>query len=173
MNYEEFLESKKKLILPTGKIVKPESVHKMLFEFQRDIVVWAVKRGRCAVFADTGLGKTFIQIEWARLLGGDTLIVAPLSVARQTIREAKKIGVTVTYARKDAELVSGINITNYENIDNIERSDFNCVVLDELKESYFQIAVKNLLEAERVFTEKTLFDVQLPAESFMEPGRLD
>ena len=131
MNYEEFLESKKKLILPTGKIVKPESVHKILFEFQRDIVVWAVKRGRCAVFADTGLGKTFIQIEWARLLGGDTLIVAPLSVARQTIREAKKIGVTVTYARKDAELVPGINITNYENIDNIERSDFNCVVLDE------------------------------------------
>jgi len=131
MIYEEFLESKKKLILPTGKIVSPDTVHKKLFDFQRDIVVWAVKRGRCAVFADTGLGKTFIQIEWARLLGGHSLIVAPLSVARQTIREAKKIGVSVTYAKNDSQLVAGINITNYENIDNIERNDFNSVVLDE------------------------------------------
>lgn len=79
-----------------------------MFDFQKDIVKWSVSKGRCAVFADTGLGKTFIQLEWGRIIGGNILIFAPLSVSEQTIREAKKINITVNYIRSQDEITSGI-----------------------------------------------------------------
>ena len=92
MNYDTFLKSKISRQSNTGKNgITAENVHPILFDFQKDITVWAVKKGRAAIFLDTGLGKTFIQLEWARLMGERTLIIAPLSVARQTVREAKKI----------------------------------------------------------------------------------
>jgi len=133
MDYKEFLEKKKTIILPVGKVIAPGQVNPMLFDFQRDIVMWAVKMGRCAVFADTGLGKTFIQLEWARLTGGTVLIFAPLSVARQTIREGKKVNADVKYIRDQSELIEGINITNYENINNFENASvkLNAIILDE------------------------------------------
>jgi DNA modification methylase len=103
-----------------------------LFDFQRDITKWAVKKGRCALFLDTGLGKTHCQTEWARLIGGRSLIVAPLSVARQTVRLAKKItGTDVHYTRSNSDLIDGINITNYEIIERFDPKLFNSVVLDE------------------------------------------
>jgi len=82
---------------------------------------------------DTGLGKTFIQLEWARLLGENTLIIAPLSVARQTIREAKKIDIEIRYIRHQSETNPDhrLWITNYEMIDQFDYSSFNSVVLDE------------------------------------------
>jgi DNA modification methylase len=103
----------------------------MLFDFQRDITKWAVRKGRAAVFADTGLGKTFVQLEWARLLGGRSLIIAPLSVARQTVREGRKLGLDVHYTRDRSDLMDGLNITNYEMIGEFDFSAFNSVVLDE------------------------------------------
>lgn len=105
----------------------------MLFPFQKDVVRWATLKGRCAAFLDTGLGKTFVQIEWARLTGENTLIVAPLSVARQTVREGKKIGREVRYVRGQSEVISGHSlwITNYEMVDNFDPSMFGAVVLDE------------------------------------------
>ena len=105
----------------------------MLFEWQRDIVKWAVKKGRCAIFLDTGLGKTFIQLEWARLLSQNTLIVAPLSVARQTTREALKIGIDVKYIRSQLDVISShkLWITNYEMIEQFNFEKFGAVVLDE------------------------------------------
>ena len=132
-DYDKFLESKKRKVLPVGRDVKLSEINPLLFDFQRDITKWAVKQGRCAVFADTGLGKTFVQLEWARLVGGRCLILAPLSVARQTIREGKKIGALVAYVRRAQEMTDGINITNYENLEwfaEIAKS-LNCVVLDE------------------------------------------
>ena len=83
--YAEFLESKR----PTVQAIGPEpgEINPILFPFQRDLVRWAVRKGRAALFADTGLGKTFMQLEWARLTGERTLILAPLAVARQTVRE--------------------------------------------------------------------------------------
>ena len=75
-----------------GVSIHPDDLHPSLFDHQRHIIDWAHERGRAAVFADTGLGKTAIQLEWARHIAGTTLILAPLSVARQTVREAKRIG---------------------------------------------------------------------------------
>jgi len=131
MNYNEFLNNKKSLIKSVGFEITKDIVNPMLFEFQNDIVVWAVKKGRCAVFADTGLGKTLIQLEWGRIIGGKGLIFAPLSVARQTIREGKKINVNVTYIRNQSELTEGINITNYENIENFNDCKLDFIILDE------------------------------------------
>lgn len=130
MNYDGFLKSKQYKLNSVGKEINKTDINPLLFEFQKDIVKWAVKKGKCAIFLDTGLGKTFAQLEWARLLGGTCLIFAPLSVAKQTIREAKKIDISVNYVRNKDELKSGINITNYELIDNFD-NELDSLVLDE------------------------------------------
>jgi DNA modification methylase len=131
MNYNEFLESKKRKVQSIGKQITVNDIHPMLFDFQKDTVIWAVKMGRCAVFLDTGLGKTFVQLEWSRLIGKTILIFAPLSVSRQTIREGKKINVTVKYVKDKSEITTGIFITNYENIDKFLGSEIDAIVLDE------------------------------------------
>lgn len=129
LTYADFLESKRNLA-PTLGMSEPGDPHQLLFPFQRDLVRWAVRKGRAALFADTGLGKTFMQLEWARLLGQQrTLIVAPLSVARQTVREAAKIDLQVHYTRGDR--FDGISITNYEMVEHFDPADYAAVVLDE------------------------------------------
>ena len=131
MNYQEFLERKRFKYQSCGKAIEKSAIHPILFDFQKDIVKWAVKKGRCAIFLDTGLGKTFIQLEWARLIGGTCLIIAPLSVARQTIREASKINMTVHYCHDQSQVKRNeINITNYELVDNFTE-DIDSIVLDE------------------------------------------
>ena len=130
-DYLQFLATKKRQIQPTGPIISDDDIHPSLFPFQRDMTRWAVRKGRAAIFADTGLGKTFMQLEWARLMGGRCLILAPLSVARQTVREAAKINIICHYARHGADIVDGINITNYEMMDHFDPTDFHSVVLDE------------------------------------------
>lgn len=131
MGYHDFLETKRLTVQGNGISVTDAEINQTLFPFQRDLVRWALRKGRSAIFADTGLGKTFMQVEWARLLGGRSLIVAPLSVARQTVREAAKIGVHVHYTRGGDDLSSEINITNYEMIEAFDFSAFESVVLDE------------------------------------------
>lgn len=131
-DYQKFLKQKQIKFYSTGIDVNAALVHPMLFPFQRDITLWALHKGRSAVFADTGLGKTFIQVEWARLIARTALIIAPLNVSRQTIKEAQKIGVTVRYAKSQADVSGpGIWITNYERIDGFAPSLFDAVVLDE------------------------------------------
>lgn len=132
-DYCTFLASKAMRLKSDGITVIPTAVHPILFPFQRDIVCWAVRKGRAAIFVDTGLGKTFMQLEWARLLGANTLIVAPLSVARQTVREARKIGLDVHYVRSQAECEGNhrLWITNYEMVRAFDFSTFGAVVLDE------------------------------------------
>jgi superfamily II DNA or RNA helicase len=127
--YAEFLATKRAIVQPVGRPVRNGDIHPLLFPFQRDLTRWAVRKGRAALFADTGLGKTLMQLEWARLIGERTLIIAPLSVARQTVREAAKIGLTVTYTRGDP--VDGIAITNYEMVEHFDPADYGAVVLDE------------------------------------------
>ena len=129
--YADFLKSKRLVVPATGHNVPAEAIHPLLFDFQRDIVRWALRKGRAAIFADCGLGKTLMQLEWARLLGGRSLIVAPLSVARQTVGEASKIGLSVHYTRSGDDLTDGINITNYEMIERFDAGDFTSVALDE------------------------------------------
>lgn len=129
--YEQFLESKRHRHIESGVNVDKQDIHPMLFEWQKDIVKWACRKGRAAIFLDTGLGKTFIQLEWARLIGQRTLIIAPLSVARQTAREAKKIDLNIPYVRNQDEITELISITNYEMADKFDYMQFGSVVLDE------------------------------------------
>ena len=129
-DYEEFLRNKKFKFFNVGKDIDQSDCNPLLFDFQKDIVKWAVNKGRCAIFLDTGLGKTFIQLEWARLIGGTCLIIAPLSVARQTIKEAEKIDLELKLVHDESQLKQGINITNYELIDNFN-GNVDSIVLDE------------------------------------------
>src|SRR5690606_27115178 len=99
MDYHDFLESKRFRAPDAGPPIDPSELHESLFPFQRDLVAWAVRKGRAAIFADTGLGKTRMQLEWARSMGVPTLILAPLAVAHQTIREAAELGIETGYAR--------------------------------------------------------------------------
>lgn len=131
--YEDFLKTKQKVVHLTGLQIELSQIHLKLFEWQKRIVAWALGKGCCAIFLDTGLGKTFQQLEWARLLGQNTLIIAPLSVARQTVREAKKIDIEVRYVRSQNEITSNHKmwITNYEMIESFDFTTFGAVVLDE------------------------------------------
>jgi len=134
-NYKVFLKNKRIVDASFGKNVSDSAIHPMLFPFQRDIVRWAVKKGRAAVFADTGLGKTHIATEWARLLGEKTLIVSPLSVAKQTVLAAGKTDTEIKYVRSQKEVATSFDvdlfITNYEMLDAFDSSFFGAVVLDE------------------------------------------
>lgn len=129
--YAAFLASKRLAVQADGIDVEPDALGPYLFPFQRDLVRWALRKGRAAIFADTGLGKTRMQLEWARLIGERTLILAPLTVARQTVAEGRKIGIHVHYTRSGSDLINGINITNYEMLDHFDAAAFGAVVLDE------------------------------------------
>lgn len=132
-DYQEFLKSKTTLQASVGRTIELAEINPILFGFQRDIVKWAVAKGRCAIFADTGLGKTLMQLEWARLIGGYQLIFAPLGVTGQTIKEAEKmLGFTVRFVSKQSEVgQEGIYITNYEKIHHFKPDIWNGIVLDE------------------------------------------
>ncbi|HLF79624.1 MAG TPA: DNA methyltransferase [Dehalococcoidia bacterium] len=128
--YDRFLASKTQQHNGAGPTAIG-ATHPMLFPFQSDITRWAVRKGQAAIFADTGLGKTLMQLEWARLLAERTLIVAPLSVARQTVGEAEKIGLEVRYVRQPDEIGTVISITNYEMAFGFDAAAFGAIVLDE------------------------------------------
>jgi hypothetical protein len=129
-SYADFLASKTLRVAAAGPVVADSGVHPFLHRWQRDIVRWAVRTGRAAIWADTGLGKTVMQLEWARLSGDRVLILAPLAVCHQTVREGAKLGLTPRYLREDDGL-PGIVVTNYEISDHFDAAAFNAVVLDE------------------------------------------
>ena len=135
LGYAEFIESKKIIEVPTGHQITLKQINNQLFDFQKVLVRWAVGRGRAAIFADTGLGKTAMQTEWAqqitRQTGKPILILAPLSVAHQTIREAAKFGITASYHRSQPDDPHGIIVTNYEMMDRFNSAGFAGLVLDE------------------------------------------
>lgn len=128
--YEDFVSTKLTRVPPTGLAEVP-ALHPSLFAFQADLVAWALRRGRAALFADTGLGKTAMQLEWARHVPGDVLILAPLAVAAQTAREGARIGLPVHVCRDGADVKPGVNVTNYERLHRFDVSRFKGVVLDE------------------------------------------
>jgi len=131
VNYADFLATKAARHQSDGIIVDPDMIHSSLHDWQRRIVVDTLGRGRGAVFADTGMGKTRMQVEWSRLIGNRSLILAPLSVARQTVRESHKIDAEVRYVRSPAEVTDGVSITNYEMADKFDPSMFDSICLDE------------------------------------------
>jgi len=129
LEYQQFLDSKRITVPATG--IEVSDINTALFPFEGDIVKWALKKGKAAIFAGTGLGKTLMQLEWSNNIPGDVLILAPLAVSQQTVREGAKFGITVNLCRSQEDVRPGINITNYEMLHNFDRSSFVGVVLDE------------------------------------------
>lgn len=133
MTYYDFLKSKEIRHIECG--FEPKSVNDKLFQWQSDIVRWAAMKGRDAIFADCGLGKTAMQLQWASEVYGHTgkpvIILSPLAVARQTKKEGEKFGIDVTVCRSQRDIRSGINITNYEMAEHFDPFMFSGVVLDE------------------------------------------
>lgn len=132
MKYETFLRHKEITVPFSGINIDQADISLKLFDFQRDIVLWALKKGKAAIFAGTGLGKTLMQLEWAKHIGGTVLILAPLAVSKQTISEGEKFGIAVNHCNSQEDVIdSGINITNYERMDRFDFSKFRGIVLDE------------------------------------------
>jgi len=131
--YSDFVSSKLRPPVGCGRHVGDHEINAFAFDFQRAIIKWAVRLGTCAIFADCGLGKSGMQIEWARLSAPRSLVFAPLTVAEQTIGEAKKLaGVDVRYVGNPEEMSGdGIFITNYERAERFTGVDVGAVVLDE------------------------------------------
>lgn len=135
MSYSDLLERRAMRATPIGQSINQNAMHPDLKPFQKKIVEWACNGGRNAIWADTGLGKTWMQVEWCRLVTtGRALIVAPLAVCDQTIREAAKhLGVTIKYVRDATEVTDDhrIFITNFEMVPKIDPSLFDAIALDE------------------------------------------
>ena len=130
MNYIDFLSTKAVIDVPTGLSNVPE-LNPMLFPHQQDMVRWALRRGRAALFADCGLGKTPMELEWAHKQPHECIIVAPLAVAHQFVREAEKFGVDVAYAKDQSQVTKRITVTNYERLENFHIEQFGAVSMDE------------------------------------------
>lgn len=130
MNYSDFLT--KKLDYGQTQGVEVKDINPMLFDFQKDIVKWALRRGRCAIFADCGLGKTFMQLEWAKnisfYISKPIIIFAPLSVTEQTIEEGQKLNIEVNNFRENK---GNIRIANYEHLEDLSPLDYESIIIDE------------------------------------------
>ena len=135
MEYTQFLKQKQIINTSKGIDIDRNLLNPMLFEFQRDIVWWALKKGKACIFADCGLGKTPMQLEWANQVhkhtSGDVLILAPLAVSKQTKREGDKFGIKVNICNSQDDVKPGINITNYEKLKHFNPDAFAGIVLDE------------------------------------------
>ena len=132
--YIKLIERKLSVVSPSGLSMFPD-LPEDLFPLQKVLTAWALRRGRCAIFADTGLGKTRMQIAWAHIIhavtGVDVIILAPLAVAAQTVAEGAALGITVHLCRGAEDVRPGINITNYDRLHRFDSSRFGAVVLDE------------------------------------------
>lgn len=174
-DYQEFLESKRISVAPSG--FTPDSLNSMLYPFQSDIDWWSLERGKAALFEDCGLGKTPQQLVWAehvvRKYNKPVLILAPLAVSKQTVREAAKFGIEAYLANQQSDVIKpAIYVTNYEKLHHFNPFSFAGVVLDEssiLKS--FTGATRNQLIEAFVDTPMKLCCTATPAPNdFMELG---
>jgi len=132
-DYLEFLEKKKHNSIDYG--IKLNYLPELMFDYQKHVSEYAIKKGRCAVFLDTGLGKTIIEltiaVNYARHTNKPVLIITPLAVAFQFIKEAEKFGINDIEYSKDGKYKSKIVVCNYERLEKFDSNDFECVILDE------------------------------------------
>lgn len=173
--YLQFLESKKTAHIPSG--FDCGELHEKLFPFQKAIVKWALKRGRSAIFADTGLGKTFQQVAWAdevsKYTNGNVLIFAPLCVAIQTKELAKeKLDIDINYCRSQDQVLPGINITNYEMLDHFDSGKFVGIILDEssIIKSYDGKTTEKILDFSRTIPYRLSCTATPSPNDYMELG---
>lgn len=133
MNYEEFLKNKQHLLGSFG--FKPNWYPDIAFDFQKHIIEKAVNKGRMAIFADTGLGKTLMQLSIAQNIVNHTnkkvLILTPLAVGFQFIDEAAKIGIDDIEQTIKGKHTKKIVVCNYERLHYLDSKDFEGVILDE------------------------------------------
>jgi Helicase conserved C-terminal domain len=134
-SYKSYIESKRLTVVPQGLNVSPDRFNPVLFPHQLVSVLRALKLGKSALYANTGLGKGFMILQWAKIVAEETncpvIVVAPLSVSHQFKRESAKFGVDVTIAANQSEIQPGINITNYEKLSKFDPRSFSGAVLDE------------------------------------------
>jgi len=132
MDYADFLEKRRHSCELHG--FDPISLPEQMMDFQRHITTWALRKGRAAIFADCGLGKTLMQLSWAdnvaKKTGGRVLVLSPLAVGQQTVTEAHKFGIDATRSRA-GELDGQIIVTNYERLHHYSPEDFSGCVCDE------------------------------------------
>lgn len=134
MDYDQFVANKRRAEVATGH--QPGDLNEHLFDFQHAIVSWAARRGRAAIFADTGLGKTLMQLSWADEVASHTkgivLILAPLAVSEQTIEQGSTFGIEVRRVQNGGTPdAPGVWITNYERMDAVDFTSLHGLVLDE------------------------------------------
>lgn len=133
IEYESFLRTKMHAFQPCG--FEPGDLNAALFPFQADIVRWAIRKGRAAIFADCGLGKTICQLEWGKHVADHThkpvLVFAPLAVSGQTAKEGDRFGIRVKVCRTQGDIEDGEDITNYEKLQHFRADAFGGIVLDE------------------------------------------
>ena len=134
MKYHEFL-AQKAIDDPMTGLTDIPDLPEALFPFQHDIVTWALRRGRAALFAGTGLGKSLMELAWAQAVhqstGKDILHLAPLAVSNQMAREADKFGIAARVVANQSDCISGTSITNYQKLEHFDLSRFGGVILDE------------------------------------------
>lgn len=134
MNYQEFLQSKTRRFAGLGFESDVSTLPASLFPWQKKIVQWATSKGRAAIWADTGLGKTAMQLAWAdqvtRYTGKPVLILTPLAVSYQTVAEAEKFGLSAKVCAENDESAV-LSVTNYHKLHRFDATKFGGVVLDE------------------------------------------
>jgi hypothetical protein len=154
MDYADFLAAKRWKAPASGYDCTADDVAADLFDFQAHITAWALRRGRAAIWTDTGTGKTRMQVRWLEYLaarGVRGLLLAPLGVTAQTVREAAAIGVPIAYAHNQTEIAGPITITNYDRLHLFDPATFGAVVLDEssILKAYSGVTKRALVAAFR------------------------
>jgi len=132
MSYEDFLSKRNQVV--SIKTIEPRFVPAQAMDFQRHLVGWALATERAALFADCGMGKTLMQLTWAQNIylqtGKPVLVLTPLAVGSQTVREGEKFGIECAQSR-NGKIAGNITITNYEQLHKFDCSQFSGVVCDE------------------------------------------
>jgi len=174
-SYQDFLHAKRATVAPSG-IDSPGTISGSLFEFQRDIVKWSLKIGKSAIWADCGLGKSWMALEWARVVAdrGPVLILTPLAVAAQFVAEHGKMGSScpIRIITEASDVGPGINVCNYEKLHKLDPSVFAGVVLDEssILKNYTAKTRNALIEAFEVTPFKLCCTATPSPNDFMELG---
>lgn len=177
MEYKDFLKTKAIYTMPTGFDVDKSELNNNMFDFQKDLCKWALKKGKSAILIGCGCGKTIIQLEWASQVHRHTnkpvLILAPLSVVKQTAKEAEKFGIETVYiCRTQEDVRDGLNITNYEMIEHFDASVFSGIVLDEssILKSFTSKTTGQLTDLFRNTPYKLLCSATIAPNDFTEIG---
>lgn len=177
MTYEEFIQSKAKLEGDYGFEVSELELNPMLFDFQKYLVSWALRKGRAAIFADCGLGKTPMYLEWAKhisqLADGRVLILTPISVSMQTVGEGQKFGIEAVRSKDGAFPKSArIVVTNYERLHYFDKNDFVAAVCDEssILKNFDGVIRANITEFMRLMKYRLLCTATASPNDYTELG---